>query len=497
MMKFTNRLVLCLLGVIFTTVFSYPLTSQASATKRPIQRAQAPINIADAEFNPADWSVTAETTPGASFVVEQHLTGGQSTPAFRFMSHRLPPVETGLAEVQLTHIYLGYIYEPRVEGPIQFINYTESGIILSFPWPEAFSTTRPVVVQNGRVFAARRFIRAVAESSASAWETGYLLALKADDFFPPGGAENDNPDFSAQGSPIQFGFMRTNTRSATLPPVPANEDLIIDQGVDNWNLTIYHDPSQAINYPPVANDDIYILDGNQNSLPIRAYIDALDNDLDPNPLDHLEIVAATQPAYGRSGILSSGTIFYELEQAQSADGFTYTVSDGEFTDSAQINVFVDCACSVLCLSNLVLPSRFTDTIDIPLIYRLRNQVLDATPAGKRYIEYYYTKNPEILVNILADSSLRTEALAGFELWQETLRSLVDGDGSALITQAQVDALQAFLDHLSMVSSPELQALIASELDRLGPLDDYAGLTIKAARSLAIGDPTLYLPVLAH
>ena len=82
-----------------------------------------------------------------------------------------------------------------------------------------------------------------------------------------------------------------------------------------------------------------------------------------------------------------------------------------------------------------------------------------------------------------------------ELWQNNLYSLVDGDGSAIITQAQVDAIKTFLTNLSAAGSAELQQLIADELARLGPLDDYVGLTVKEAKSKAIGDPITYLPLI--
>jgi hypothetical protein len=177
------------------------------------------------------------------------------------------------------------------------------------------------------------------------------------------------------------------------------------------------------------------------------------------------------------------------------------------TSSAQVEVLIDCACTVLCLNQLELPplasssaagamtDTVTDTIDLPLIYRLRDQVLKPAPDGRRYVEVYYTRNPEILVNILKDEALRTEAVTTVELWQENLRSLVDGDGSAVITQAQVDAIESFLGDLSAVSSTELQQVITGELQRLGSLDAYVGLSMKEAKRQAIGDATHYLPLL--
>src|SRR5690606_23052853 len=104
-------------------------------------------------------------------------------------------------------------------------------------------------------------------------------------------------------------------------------------------------------------------------------------------------------------------------------------------------------------------------IDLPLIYAVRDQVLKPTADGRRYVEMYYTTNPEILVNTFTNETLRAEALAGVLLWQEPLRSLVEGDGSAVITQAQVDALQSYLDHLAEGASPQLWQRISDERAR--------------------------------
>jgi hypothetical protein len=50
-----------------------------------------------------------------------------------------------------------------------------------------------------------------------------------------------------------------------------------------------------------------------------------------------------------------------------------------------------------------------------------------------------------------------------ELRQTNLSSLVDGDGSAVITQSQVVAIKTFLANLSAAGSADLQQLIATEL----------------------------------
>jgi hypothetical protein len=274
--------------------------------------------------------------------------------------------------------------------------------------------------------------------------------------------------------------------------------MVIDQGVDHWQLIIHRQAEPDVNQPPQAVDDVFILDGYQRSLPIFEIFDVVRNDSDPDR-DSLEISAVTQPAFGSADILSQHTVVYTLGVAQAFDHFSYTLSDDELTDEAQVQIFIDCACSVLCLNNLELPemagSQKADALDLPLIYRVRNRLLKTTPHGQRYVRMYYSSNPEILVNLMLNAPLREEALAAVELWQENLRSLADGDGSAVINQAQVGAIQDFLDHLSAASSLELQQIIAEELDRLGPLDSYVGLTMKEAKKLAIGDATLYLPLI--
>lgn len=481
-------------------------TRAKESTKNPNQTLP-PVLISDQTFQLGDWDVSAVVVGDASYTVTQQLTGGFGSPPFRFMAHRLPPVSgSGGNTIFVTHIYRGASYDPRVQGAISAIDYTEAGIILSFPFPEAFSTTQPVVVQGGQVYRSPKFIRFIASNSSHAWETKSLIGLTAADFIRVGGSENDHPDFSSSGGPVQFGFTRNNSRTSTLPPVPANQDMVVDQGVDNWQLIVYRRSDPEENRPPSAVDDVFILDGYKRSLPILEIFEVVDNDSDPDGYA-LNMIAVTPPTYGSVSIFSPFSIAYQLSEARASDSFGYTISDshpygGVLTDTATVDVFIDCACTVLCLNQLELPplrasqhSPVTEAIDLPLIYRFRDQVLKPAPHGRRYVDMYYTSNPEILVNILMSETLRTEAVATIELWQENLRSLADGDGNAVITQAQVDAVNNFLSHLSAVSSAELQGRIADELQRLGPLNGYVGLTMKEAKSRAIGDPVVYLPVL--
>jgi hypothetical protein len=477
--------------------------TRAAPPASPARQTLPPILILDDEFEPQAWAVTAEATGGATYTVTQQLTGGAVSAPFRFMAHRIPPVPAGLYSLAVTHVYTGYTYDPAVQGAITSFDYSEFGRILSFPWPEAFSTTRPVVVQDGVVYSTPQFIRFIAVSGTHAWESKSLTGLTAADFSPPGGPENVHPDFSISGGPLQFGFIRLNTRSTTLPPgIPADQDLVIEQGVDHWQLIVYHEVVDPPNQPPVAVDDVFILDGYHRSLPLFELFDVAANDSDPDG-DSVEVTAVTQPTFGSAGNLSAHTIVYQLDEAQAHDVFDYTLSDGVLTSAAQVEVFIDCACSVLCLNQLEPPaaaraagvpaSPAVDAIDLPLIYAVRG-LMNTTPDGRRYVDMYYRSNPEILVNLMTNAALRSEALATVELWQPNLESLVHGDGSAVITQPQVDAIQAFLNNLSSASSPGLQQIITDELARLGPLDDYTGLTMAEAKVQSIGASLIHVPL---
>jgi hypothetical protein len=491
-------LILLLLAIAFPTLTNGSLAWRAAnaspaTTLRPAQPSDA-IIFGDGSFQLSLWEISAQITGNASYTASRQQSGGNPD-AFLFMSHRLPPV-TGddlFNRVAVTYIYQAFTHRPTIDGRITSIDYEEDGIILSFPVPDAFSTTIPVLQQNGRLFRAEPFLRFVAQDGAHSWETKALTGLTARHFFAVDGS-GDHPDFD-QGTGIHFGFIRTNSRTPTLPPFPSDQDLVIDQGVDNWRITIHRDSS---NRPPRAVDDIFVLDGNNRTLPIIEFLDVLRNDRDPDPYDRLEVVDVTSPLYGTASLSTRPLIAYSLHEARVSDNFSYTISDGELTSSAGVQLYFDCACTVFCLSYLTLPASpaaQASGLDLPLIYRLRDQIMKPTPDGHRYVDMYYSNNPEILVKTLTNEALRTGALATVELWQDNLRSLVDGDGSALITQAQVDAAKSFLDNLWLVGSDDLRQLIGDELERLGPLDGYVGMTMIDAKRRAIGDPLLYVPLL--
>ena len=286
--------------------------------------------------------------------------------------------------------------------------------------------------------------------------------------------------------------------------MPVSQELIYEHGIDNWQVTIQ---PAAVNRPPVAVDDFIVIDVPKSTIRIGDELFIQDsfgvtgNDTDPDPFTYLTVTEVTSPTYGTATVLNNNLI-YDISYLQKygqggwPDSFSYTVTDGELSDVGAVTIFVDCGCVLSCYFLSLAGSPQGGTLDLLLIYRLRDQVMKPTLHGKRYIDMYYHTTPEIVrILMLNQTNLGDEAVSVVELWQNNLYSLVDSDGSAIITQAQVDAVKTFLTNLAAAGSTELQQLIADELARLGPLDDYTGLTVKEAKSKAIGDPMIYLPLL--
>jgi len=126
-------------------------------------------------------------------------------------------------------------------------------------------------------------------------------------------------------------------------------------------------------------------------------------------------------------------------------------------------------------------------IGLAVYYLVRDGVLMGTAEGQRYVDLYYTHDPEINALLEADAELEAQAIATLQLWEPNLWALVTGRGAdALITAEQVAAVDAFLTDLAAVASPDLQQVIAEERARLGPPEDYVGLTMAQARGIIVG-----------
>jgi hypothetical protein len=485
------------LGLVIVAVLGFNLGVEPRNQAMAVTIAQtAPVVIFDGTFNPGDWSVQEYSQQGASQTHAQSLTGGNPA-AFRSMQHILPPPPSGQAGIDVIHVYEAQSYDPSTQGAIDHLDYSEDTVLLDLPHRLTYLASYPVIVQDGRVYQSSYSVQVVDTRS---WTNGSLSGLKATDFFALDYSVG-TPDFSTSGGPMKFGFWRGSSRFRDWP-VPADQTLIYEHGIDNFTVTIHPAPNRA----PIARDDRFIIYTSPDWV-MPETLHPLWNDSDPDG-DTLTISSVADPDYGSALLDGHSRVSYALGDS-AVDYFDYTITDGQLFDTATVTVLIDCGCTVRCLEfihgtrgsaglpdlNSASLSAQQDNINIPLLYRVRDEVMKPTPHGNRYVDMYYHTTPEILWILLVDSpGLSDEAVATVELWQDDLRNLLDSDGSAIVTQAQIDAIESFLTNLSAAGSADLQQLIADELARLGPLDAYVGLTVKEAKSKAIGDPTVYLPI---
>ncbi len=123
--------------------------------------------------------------------------------------------------------------------------------------------------------------------------------------------------------------------------------------------------------------------------------------------------------------------------------------------------------------------------DLGLFYRLRD-FLARSPQGQRYIELYNAHSADLLKLLADDPALRTETVNVLNLWAPHLKAFLDAKGAeVVISVEQVQALRAFVEHLTEVADGELQSAVQEEIARV-PWDTLPGATMNQAWSIVTG-----------
>ncbi|MBS1252447.1 MAG: Bacillolysin [Anaerolineales bacterium] len=141
----------------------------------------------------------------------------------------------------------------------------------------------------------------------------------------------------------------------------------------------------------------------------------------------------------------------------------------------------DCAASLTLndrslFSDMKFAIRATTTL-----YRARDELLSATPAGQRYIDLYYAHTGQISRLLAKDPRLRAEAARTLRAIVPGLAALLDGNGDkVIVTPEMIQQLQALLDRLAAADpAGALAKTIAGERSRI-ELESLAGLTFEEA-----------------
>jgi VCBS repeat-containing protein len=177
------------------------------------------INFFDGTFNNSDWTRTFEIKVGPFSSVQetaQQITTGGNPDSYRFMTHTWGEG----TQVFVYHLEDTAIYNPFIQGAIDFINY--SADVIQFN-PIGIYGDGLLIEQNGRLF-----VSAFTGVGNTLWQAKSFPNLTAFNFSALDGGSV--LDFSNQGSPIKFGYIRTNTINGGVGTV--------QHGIDNWNVNI-------------------------------------------------------------------------------------------------------------------------------------------------------------------------------------------------------------------------------------------------------------------
>lgn len=114
--------------------------------------------------------------------------------------------------------------------------------------------------------------------------------------------------------------------------------------------------------------------------------------------------------------------------------------------------------------------------EVDLLRRLRDQNLATTTAGRHYIDAYAQLEPALYRAIFATPRFYLQLWDFKDAWWTAIVSLVDGDGSVVVSPTMQQQLSAVLTHLEIVSEAELRQFVRIERAQLR-LDDLAGRPI--------------------
>jgi len=193
----------------------------------------ATVTFTDDIFLDSNWSATkiVDTTAGATatFIAGQSVTGGNPG-SYRQVQHTY---DAGI--IAVGHLNLSAIYDPSVTGAIASIAYSYDLIHLNPPPSQAVAYS-VLIYQNGTYY--RRSFDNIFPETWTSFGSGGLTAAN---FVVAAGNGPANPDFSATGAPITFGYTSFNNNSGGAP------GLVRLSGIDNWQVAV-----TTVPLPPAA-----------------------------------------------------------------------------------------------------------------------------------------------------------------------------------------------------------------------------------------------------
>lgn len=182
------------------------------------------MQFSDSTFNDADWQLETITSGNGGTVAVQQRNLEDEASSFREITNTVYSVSRGVnSDVLGAHWKVGAIYDPHTQGAIAGIDYSEVAILIDgFGEGQAAGLA---LRQNQQIYLPVSRLT----TPEPGWTPKELNDLQAQDFVAIGTTDR-HPDFSATGTPIQFGFFRANTTT--------NDQYSIISGIDDWSVSI-------------------------------------------------------------------------------------------------------------------------------------------------------------------------------------------------------------------------------------------------------------------
>lgn len=485
-------------------------------------RAGTPVFISDGEFADSEWAASVNATNGSTQTAEQKSSGG--TPgAFRYMVHTMKPS----SDIYVEHTYLGATYDPSVQGAVAALTISADMIEFEPPFTGAAVAHWFTVTQEGRT----HYAYSSNVYTNTTWEGFRLACLKPANFAP---VDGKLPDFSAGGKPLSFGFRRGNSNSSVAVTFP------VKHGIDNFRVLVFSDPADDCNVEPSTielekSDDGFQWEGapsrritytiTAKNLAGAASAVQLHERVPVNGVFEPDVSTAgwsCSPGPEEGGRCSLTTAAIAAGES-TAVTFAVRVKDeahplwSVFNEAealpenpapseppaVQADATEPSICSLLtplgaricgiycsmfpasCPAPPV-PPLFTtgmaeaEDFDRFLLYRVRDRVFHETRGGQRATDLFYDHAVDLGLAVLEDPRVLDLGRANVRAWEAHLRALVAGSGaSALVTQAQIDGLNAFLDALRAAANDDLRRTMDRERPRLA-LDTWVGISMNEA-----------------
>lgn len=198
----------------------------------------------DGVFNDPDWTLTTITNAGGagSSVQAFQMPFGGNGGTYRIIRNNLS-VSAIDSRVFGVHMNVNAFYNPSTQGAVTSINYSEDSKNFLNQGGNGQGSGL-AIIQSGNIYILRNPILVMPFSGYSNWAPNSAPGIVASDLWLLDNAGNvfagQNPDFSASGGVMQFGFWRGNS-SGTISSGTFNTEC----GIDNWHVQVVPAPGAA------------------------------------------------------------------------------------------------------------------------------------------------------------------------------------------------------------------------------------------------------------